>query len=92
MDFSKVPAVRRRLPASAQFMEFLGLTVSRGHRGWECEHSDRSQGNPYLESGEVRWANRKMVSMPLLWLWFQKYQRRQASGPVRALGEGDIAL
>lgn len=33
-----------------------------------------------------------MASMPLLWLWFPKHQRRQASSMARALGKGDIML
>lgn len=33
-----------------------------------------------------------MASMPLLWLWFSKLQRRQTSGLARALGKRDIVL
>lgn len=33
-----------------------------------------------------------MASMPLLWLWFPKFQKRQALGLARAPGKGDIVL
>lgn len=38
----------------------------------------------------MRWAKSKVASVPLLWLWFPKRQRRWASGLARALGKRDM--
>lgn len=38
----------------------------------------------------MRWTKPKVASVPLLWLWFSKRQRRWTSDLARALGKRDV--